>query len=66
MIVPARREIDEMLLEVRFIAEFPYTAGGPATLRCRGEYAQTFGPFEAASHPFEARIRVSLPSEVSA
>lgn len=66
MIVPVQREIDEVFLEARFTAVFPYTTGGPATLRCRGEYVQTFGPFEAAAHPFEVRIRIGLPAGVSA
>lgn len=66
MIVPVRREIDEMLLEATFTGTFPYTTGGPATLRCRGEYVRMVGPFDAVEHPFEIRIRLSLPTGVSA
>lgn len=66
MIVPVQREIDEMLMEAAFIGAFPHTTGGPATLRCRGEYVRVVGPFEAVPHPFEVRIRLSLPTGVSA
>lgn len=66
MIVPARREIDELLMEASFTAAFPHTTGGPATLRCRGQYVRTVGPFEPVSHPFEVRIQLSLPTGVSA
>lgn len=66
MIVPVQRQIDEMLMEVTFVGTFPHTTGGPATLRCRGQYVRTVGPFEAAGHPFEVRVRLSLPTGVSA
>lgn len=66
MIVPVRREIDEMLMEATFVGTFPRTTGGPATLRCRGEFVRVFGPFDAAQHPFEVRIRIGLPTGVSA
>lgn len=66
MIIPVRREINENLMEAWFIGAFPHTTGGPAELLCRGRYVQTFGPFEAASHPFEVRIRLALATGVSA
>jgi len=66
MIVPVRREINEMLMEATFTGVFPYTAGGPADLLCRGQHVRTVGPFEPSSHPFEVRIRIGLPTEVSA
>lgn len=66
MIVPARREIDEMLMEASFVATFPRTTGGLAELRCRGKHVRTVGPFQPTPHPFEVRIKLSLPTEVSA
>lgn len=64
MIVPVRRQVDDM--GVIFTGAFPHTTGGPATLRCRGEYVRTVGPFEAADHPFEIQVQLSLPTEVRA
>jgi hypothetical protein len=64
MIVPVRREVDE--LGATFTGTFPYSAGGHATLACRGLYVRTVGPFEATEHPFEVRIQLSLPAGVSA
>jgi len=64
MIVPVRREIDE--LGVIFTGDFPHTTGGYATLLCRGQYVRTYGPFEATDRPFEIRVQLSLPTEVSA
>jgi hypothetical protein len=66
MIIPVRREIDEMLMEATFTGVFPHTTGGPAVLLCRGQHVRTVGPFDPTPHAFEVRIRLSLPTEVSA